>query len=86
MADYRFKQTATSEAGPARNAAAVTPNDSTDLTNPAKALWVGTAGDVKVDTHGGDTVTFANVSGLLPVAVRRVHSTGTDATDIVAIW
>lgn len=72
--------------GPGENAASVTPNDSTDLANVAKALWVGVAGDVVIDTTQGDTVTFKNVQGLLPMRCARVRSTSTTATDIVAMW
>jgi len=73
---------------PASNAFAVTPNDSTDLTHAARALFVGGAGNVKVDTLGGDTVTFTGVLAgfVLPVRVLRVYSTGTTATNIVAVY
>jgi hypothetical protein len=73
---------------PADNAAAVTPNDSTDLTNTARALYVGSTGDVKVDTAAGDTVTFGTVpsGAILPVRVKRVYSTGTTASNIVSIF
>lgn len=73
---------------PAENAFAVTPNDSTDLTHAARALFVGGAGDIKVDTVGGDTVTFTGVTAgsIFPVRVSRVYATGTTATNIVAIY
>jgi hypothetical protein len=73
---------------PATRAAAVTPNDSTDLTNFARALYVGGAGDVSLITTGGDTVTFAGVAAgtILPVRTARVRDTDTTATSIVAIW
>ncbi|MCP5011733.1 MAG: hypothetical protein GY942_17280 [Aestuariibacter sp.] len=70
---------------PAKSAFEITPSDSTDLTLSARALYVGAVGDVKVTTVGGDTVTFVDVSGLLPVRVQRVFSTGTDATGIVGL-
>lgn len=70
------------------HAAAVTPSDSTDLTNAAAALWVGGAGAVAVITAGGETVTFSAVAAgtLLPVACSRVKSTGTTATLVVALY
>lgn len=49
------------------------------------ALYVGTAGDVKVDMVGGGTVTFVGVSGWMPILVKKVYNTGTDASDIVAL-
>jgi len=73
---------------PAKNAAAVTPNDSADLANVAVALFVGGAGDVSVDTVGGqESVVFTLPAGsVLPVRVKRVNNTGTTATNIVALW
>jgi hypothetical protein len=73
---------------PADNAAAVTPNDATDLTNTARALYVGGTGNVKVDTAAGDTVIFYSVpaGAIIPVRVKRVYSTGTTATNITSIF
>lgn len=72
---------------PAKDAVAVTPHDTNDLTYLPRALYVGVSGDVKVDMIGSGTVTFVGVPvGILPVRVTRVYSTGTTATDIVAIW
>ena len=76
------------EWGPAHHAVAVTPNDGADLTDTTRALYVGAAGDVKVDMYGSGTVTFVGVTAgsVLPVRVDRVYSTGTTATSIVALW
>lgn len=72
---------------PAYHAAEVTPSDTTDLTTDARALYVGTGGDIRVLTSGGSTVTFRNVpAGILPVRVQRVFVVGTTATDLVAVW
>jgi len=72
---------------PAEHAASVTPSDTEDLTTPARGLYVGTPGDVKVITIHGETVTFPNVPvGILPVRATRVYDTDTTATDIVALW
>ena len=73
---------------PAGNAAAVTPSDTTLLTTSARALWVGTAGNLSVLTVGGQTVTFTGVLGsmILPVRVQRVNATLTTATNIVALY
>lgn len=67
-------------------AVAITPSDSADLTDPVSALYIGTAGALKVDTIGGDTVTLANVAvGYLPLAAKKVYSTGTTAAGIVGL-
>ena len=73
---------------PASNAFAVTPADGSNLTHAARALFVGGAGDVKVDTLGGDTVTFTGVlaGSILPVRILKVYATGTTATNIVAVY
>lgn len=50
-------------------------------------LYIGVAGDVEVITDGGNTVIFKSVPvGFHPVFVRRVLSTNTTATDIIACW
>ena len=67
---------------------AVTPSDSTDFDTLARAIYVGGAGDVVAVRHDGSTVTFAGVQAgtVLPVACRRVNSTSTTATSIVALF
>lgn len=51
-------------------------------------LYVGTAGDVKIETQNGDEVTFENVNSgqFMPINVVKVFSTGTTATGIIALW
>lgn len=78
-------------ANPARGAVAVTPNDSTDLSTPARALYVGIGGDLKVTTIYGQTVEFRNIpsGSVIPVMVSRVFATGqtsTIASAIVALY
>lgn len=72
---------------PAKHAALVTPSDSTDLTVTARALLVGTSGDIKVTTAGGDTLVIPSVpAGVLPLRVSRVWSTSTTASNITALY
>lgn len=74
---------------PARNVAAITPDDATDLTYVAKALYIGVGGNVYLDAvYEGSNVAFVNVpSGtILPVQTTRVYSTGTTATSIVGMY
>tara|TARA_R100000734_G_C3319092_1_gene114254 strand:+ start:5779 stop:6048 length:270 start_codon:yes stop_codon:yes gene_type:complete len=82
----------------AGRAAAVTPSDTANIpsvsTDPGAnrnngcVLFVGGAGNIKVTTVGGDEVTFNGISSgtFIPVQVTKVHSTGTSATNIVALW
>ncbi|NNH59461.1 hypothetical protein HLI01_22255 [Rhizobium laguerreae] len=73
---------------PASNAAAVTPNDSTDLTYTSRAIYIGGAGNLAVIMAGGQTVTFTGVlaGAVIPIRASRVMSTNTTATSIVAVW
>ena len=77
-------------ASPAAGAIAVTPSDGAPLPNGiARALFIGTTGNVRVGVSRGDTtgVLFKNVpSGtVLPVQAWQVFATNTTATDIVAL-
>ncbi|MEY2875997.1 MAG: hypothetical protein RLZZ373_3368 [Pseudomonadota bacterium] len=76
------------EIAPASNYAAVTKSDSTDL-GSVRSLYVGGAGDVAVSsnlTGAGVTFTGVTAGSLLPIACRRVMSTNTTATAIVALY
>jgi len=74
-------------ASPYTHAAAVTPHDTNELAYITRALYVGTAGALKVVTADGDTVTFGNVAvGELRIRVKQVFSTGTVASNIVSMW
>jgi hypothetical protein len=83
-----FSRFRTLPVDPATSAAAVTPHNTNDLTYVTRALYVGTGGDVKVNMADSGTVTFVGVPTGTTLAVRasRVYSTGTTATDIVALW
>jgi hypothetical protein len=70
------------------SAAAVTKSDTTEL-GPTRALYIGGAGNVAVMMQGDDaavTFTAVPVGTILPISVRRVMSTDTTATNIVAIY
>jgi hypothetical protein len=71
---------------PASEGAAVTPSDTLALPTASKRMWVGGAGNVKVLTTGGSTVTYTAVPAgtYLQVRASQVFATGTTATDIVA--
>ena len=74
--------------GSAYDAVAVTPHDSTNFAEgTAKALYVGTSGNITLITAAGKTALFANVPiGFFPVQCSRVNATGTAATDILALY
>jgi len=74
---------------PAVNGAAVTPSDATPLTQPARALYVGGAGDVTVILVGDTAaITFKAVplGTTLWIRAATVKATGTTATNLLALW
>lgn len=77
---------------PGASTVAVTPHNSTDISQLnneyPRALWVGGAGNVVIVTPDGVTNTITGVPAgtLLPIQTRRVNSTNTTATSMVAIY
>lgn len=73
---------------PADHAAAITPNDSTDLAKSTRSIWVGGAGNVELVTVSGETVTFSGAAAgsIIPIRAQRVRATGTTATNLVGMW
>lgn len=70
-------------------AEAITPHDSTHLSRTTRRVYVGGAGAVAAVMAGdGAVVTFAAVpvGTVLPISVSRINSTGTTATNLVAIY
>lgn len=88
MAD-EYAQRSQDVSSQARGAYTVTPDDDNDLPTAAKALYVGSPGDltvVPINAAVEDAVLFANHPiGYCPIQVSRVMETGTDADDIVAL-
>lgn len=67
---------------------AVTPHDSNALSIIPKGLYIGTGGNVALrGVNASADVTFSNVpSGtILPVRASHVRSTGTTASNIIAL-
>lgn len=72
---------------PGYNLIAVTPSDATVFSPAVRQLYIGTAGNVTVETDQGSTVTFVSVLGgtyLGPFFIKKIKSTGTTASNIVA--
>lgn len=57
-------------------------------TNEPAVLYVGGNGNVRVQTVGGNDVTFNGLTAgqFVPVQVKRVYTTDTSATNLVALW
>ncbi len=74
---------------PARAAAAVTKSDSENLPATCRGIYVGASGDLKVDlAEGGVGIVFVGLAAgvIHPIACKKVYSTGTTATSIVAVY
>lgn len=69
----------------ATGGASVTPSD-TDAVD-FNGLYIGGAGDIKVDLLNGSTVTLSSALAgtIYPLRVTKVYSTGTTATNIVGL-
>lgn len=71
---------------------AVTPSDTVDVSRHSRyyprALYVGGGGDISVVTPDDSTALFraAAAGSILPVQVKRVNSTGTTATSLLALY
>lgn len=81
-----FDSHSTSITAPPSNASPVAPSDTNDLPFVSRALYIGTAGDVRVMTQGGQDVTYKALSGTKILRVERVYATGTTASDIIYEW
>lgn len=72
---------------PASDAFLVVPSDTVDFTRTARGIYVGGAGNVTLVTAEGTTVLFTAppVGSVIPVMTRRVNSTATTATVLIAL-
>lgn len=64
----------------------ITPSDTVDLVSPARALYVTSGGTLRVTTAKGVVRNIPFVGeGFFPLAVLRVHATGTTATGLFGV-
>lgn len=78
----------------ATHAVAVTPNDTTPIQDAggkivsARRLWIGGAGNLTVVMDKNQTITFTGVlaGSTMSIETSYVKSTGTTATNIVALY
>jgi len=81
-----FENRTSSLSGPATDIIPVTPDDVTDMTDVAVALYVETGGIVSLLTvRGGSRSVSVADNSILPVGTRRVNVTGTTAAGIHAM-
>jgi hypothetical protein len=86
MAD-RFQNSSPSLTGPASHGFAVTPSDSTLLSETTRGIYVGTGGTIAALMLSGASVSFPAVpsGAILPVRLTKIMATGTTASGIVAL-
>jgi len=88
MAVYQFQ---------AYNAEDIVPSDSSNITiggtsidslESGVCLYVGIGGDLRVTMIGGQVVLFQQVASgsFLPIQVKKIWQTGTNATAILALY
>lgn len=72
---------------PSGDAVALTKSDTDDLREISRAIWVGGAGDITVIMSSGSSVLISSVPAgtLLPIRIRKLMSTGTSASNVVAL-
>ena len=73
---------------PARRKTVITPNDSTDLAEIPRALWIGTGGDLNciLADDAGASVIPSLTAGYHPLRTVRILDTNTTASGIVALY
>lgn len=73
---------------PSNNFENITPNDSTDLLQPTRGILLGAAGAIAIYNEASSSVTLSNLAvGVIhPITTKRILSTGTIASGIVAFY
>lgn len=83
-----FAGTANSVIAPAADCFEIVPNDTNELSQATKAIYIGVGGDlVARSVNGSQDVTFRNLPGgsILDVRLRAVRSTGTTAGNLIGL-
>lgn len=83
----KFKFYATGISTPIVGAFSISPDDSLDLAQVTRALYIGVTGDLSVVMKSGEAVTLVNVQAgtMLPFRLQRINQTGTSAQDLVGL-
>lgn len=74
---------------PYRRGVAITPSDTVNLTNVTRGVYVGGTGTITYISQAGDTVALLGnipVGTILRICASRINTTGTSATNLVALW
>jgi len=77
---------------PANRGVPITTSDTVNIVDPARdalpvAIYVGGAGVVRAVFQDNTTADFTAIAGeILPISIKRVNSTGTTATLLIALF
>lgn len=76
---------------PAKHLVSISPNDSTDLSQPVRGIYVGGGGDlvlVAINDADGATQTLTAIpqGTFVPVITKRVMATNTTASQLIGLW
>lgn len=88
MATNNFSQNDNATQAPASYAFVITPNNTTDLEQVTRAIYVGGDGNIAMRLANNDThVDFIGVKAgtILPVRANRVRATDTTATGLIGL-
>lgn len=88
MATNKFAQNDNATQAPASYAFVITPDNTTDLEQVTRAIYVGGDGNIAVRLYGNSThVDFVGVKAgtILPIRADRVRSTNTTATNLIGL-
>ena len=81
-----FADHTTDISAPPSNAIQVTPSDTAELPYVTRAIYVGTQGDVRLQTQNGQDVIYKDLIGTKVVRATRIYATGTTASALVVEW
>lgn len=67
---------------------AITPDDTNQVTRELKRIYVGSAGNVKIEMHDGTNAVIPNVPAgtQITACITKVLAAGTTATNIVGFY
>jgi hypothetical protein len=88
MPTDRFESVSDSLIAPARLAFAIAPNDTANLPQTTKAVYVGTGGDIALRAVGStEDVVLRNVvaGSVLAIRLQAVRVAGTTASNLVGL-
>ena len=85
----KYKELATGLESPAVRAVSISGNDSADLAEVTRAVYIGAGGDITCILDGDTTpVTFSSmVTGVIyQLRIKRLYATGTNANNIIGLY